>query len=157
MSRFMRKGTTKVYFVPVIAGAAPTVAEITGGTNLTPQIAEINGFNFTNNPIDTPDMASAFVGKIPGEDTVDNSSITFYEDDTTNPIKTSQAKGTVGHIVIAYQGLIGATPAAGDKVDIWPCIIASNSRMYSAGNESAKYQVVYTLTEAPAEEATVLA
>jgi hypothetical protein len=157
MPRFMRKGVTKFYWVPTIASPTliPTSAEVIAGTNLTPQLAEVNGFNFANSPINTPDMSSAFVGKIPGEDTTDNSDITFYEDKVTNPIKTAQAKGNVGYVVIFYAGTAGASPAAGDKVDVWPAIVASNSRMYTADNEAAKYRVVYALTAAPGEEKTL--
>jgi hypothetical protein len=147
----MRKGITKVRWAPTIASATlvPTTAEITAGTDLTPQVAEINGFSFANSPIDTPDMSSAFVGKIPGEDSTDNSDITFYEDKTTNPISTAQAKGNNGYVVIFPTGIAGAAPAIGDKCDVWPAIIASNARMYTADNEAAKYKVTYALTAPP--------
>jgi hypothetical protein len=152
MARFMRKGTTKVYFVPTIANlAAPTTAEITAGTVLTTQIAEVNGFTFTNNPIDTPDMGSSFVSKIPGEDTVDTSSFRFYEDKSSNPIRTVLAKGTNGYIVFFPSGTAGASPAAGDKTETWPVTVASNARTYSAGNEAASYMVVLSNTAAPSD------
>lgn len=154
MARFMRKGITKVYFIPAIANtAAPTTAEVTAGEDLTPQLAEINGFSFSNSPIDTPDMASAFVSKIPGEDTVDNSDMTFYEDDASNPIRTALAKGTDGYIGIYYKGIAGSAPATADTLDVWPVTVASNSRMYTADNEAAKFQVVFTLTAPPTEDA----
>lgn len=150
MARFMRKGITKVYFCPTIATpTAPTTAEITAGTALTGQVAELNGFTFSNAPIDVPDLSSAFVKKIPGEDTVEDSSIVFYEDKTTNPISTALAKGTVGFVVIFYAGTAGSNPAAADKCEVWGCIIASNSRRYTAGNEAAQYEVVFTLTDPP--------
>lgn len=156
MSRFMRKGTTKIWFVPTIADpSAPTSAEVTAGDDLTGQLAEITGFNFSNNPIDTPDMASAFVGKIPGEDTTDNSDLTFYEDDSSNPISTALAKGTTGYVVIFPAGIAGATPAAADVADVWPAIVASNSRQYTADNEAAKYQVMFTLTTEPEVDAAL--
>ena len=153
MARFMRKGTTEIYFVPTIADpAAPTVAEMGAGTQLDDEIAEINGFNFTNNPIDTPDMGSTFVSKIPGEDTVDSSNMSFYEDDTSNPIDTALAKGTVGYIVIFPAGIATpGTPGTGDVGETWPVIVASNSKTYSAGNEAAQYQVVYTNTAGPTD------
>jgi hypothetical protein len=152
MPRFMRKGRAKFYWVPTIATkTAPTAAEITAGTPLTPEIAEINGFEFTNNPIDTPDMSSAFVGKINGEDSVDASSIVFYEQDGVNAIKTAQAKGNVGHVVIFYAGTAGANPAAADKCEVWPATVASNARKYTAENQAAQYQVTYSLTAAPSE------
>jgi len=150
MARFMRKGTTKLFFVLTISNtAAPTAAEVNAGTRLDTQIAEVAGFSFKNNPIDIPVMSTAFVGKINGEDTVEDSSLTFYEDSVTNPILTAQAKGTNGYVVIFYGGTAGASPAAGDKCEVWPATVASTARMYSAGNEAAKYQISYALTAQP--------
>jgi len=156
MARFMRKGTTKVFFVPSIANlSAPSASEVNAGTSLTPQLAEINGFSFENSPIETPDMSSAFVSKIPGEDSVGDSNMTFYEDKTTNPIATALAKGTVGNIVIFYAGTAGANPAAADKAQVWPVIVASNAKRYTVANEPAQYMVVFTNTAGPTEATLV--
>jgi hypothetical protein len=150
MARFMRKGRTKIFWVLTIANlSAPTAAEVNGGTRIDTELAEINGFSFANTPIDTPDMATTFVSKIPGEDTVGESNMTFYEQTTTNPISTALAKGTVGNVVIFYNGTAGATPAAADKAEVWPCIVASNAKLYTTSNEAAKYMVVFTNTAGP--------
>lgn len=150
MARFMRKGKSRLYWVLTIAALpTTTAAEVNAGTRIDAQLAEINGFSFANTPIDTPDMATAFVSKIPGEDTVGDSNMTFYEDTTTNPISTALAKGTVGYVVIFYAGIAGATPAAADKAEVWPVIVASNAKQYTTGNEAAKYQVVFTNTAGP--------
>lgn len=150
-TRFMRKGVTKVYFVPTIASkAAPTVAEITAGENLTPQIAEMTGFTFTNNPISTPDMDNAYVSQVPGEDTSEASSMTFYElKGGTDDIHDALLKGTVGYIVIFYGGIAGASPAASDKAEVWPVVVSSNARRYTAGNEAAQYGVGFAVTSPP--------
>lgn len=156
MARFMRKGTTKFYFVPTIAAlAAPTVAEVTAGTHLSPQMAEVNGFTFSNSPIQTPDMNSRFVSQIPGEDSTDESSIVFYEDKSTNPIRTALAKDTNGFIVIFSGGLAGATPAASDKCEVWPVTVSSNARRYTADNSAAQYEVKFATTSPPEQNATV--
>lgn len=159
MSRFMRKGVARVYFVPTIASGtlAPTVAEVTAGTRLDQQAAEINGFTFENNPIQTPDMSTTFVSQIGGEDSTEDSSITFYEDNTTNPIKTALAKGTAGYIVFFFKGLAGASPAAADKVDVWPVVVTSSARMYTADNEAAKYLVKFAASSPPGVDLAVLA
>lgn len=154
MARFMRKGVTRVYFVPTIASATlvPTTAEVTAGTRLDTQLADINGFAYANNPINVPDMSSAFVANIPGEDAVADSSLTFYEDKTTNAIKTAQPKATVGYILFFYAGIAGAAPATADKADVWPILVASVARQYTAGNEAAQYIITYAPTAAPGEE-----
>jgi len=154
MARFMRKGITRFYFVPTIASATlvPTTAEVTAGTRLDTQLADVNGFRYSNNPINVPDMSSTFVANIPGEDSVEASNLTFYEDKTTNAIKTAQPKATTGYIVIFYSGIAGASPAIGDKADVWPIQVASVGRAYTAGNEAAQYQIIYAPTAAPGEE-----
>lgn len=159
-NRYMRKGTTRFYFVPTIASATlvPTVSEITAGTRLDAQISAVNGFEFQNNPIQTPDMASTFTSQIPGEDSAADSNIEFYElTNGTDTIHDLLDKGLVGYIVIFFKGTTGASPAIADKVDTWPAIIASNSRMYTADNEAAKYRVNFSLTAPPGFDLAIAA
>jgi len=156
--RFMRKGITKFFWVPTITTkTAPTVAEITAGTALTAEIAEVNGFEFVNQLIETPDMASTFTSKITGGDSIDDSSIVFYQKKTgTDTIKAALAKGNVGHVVIFDRGTAGANAAAADKCEVWPAVVASNSNQYTADNEAAKFNVVFACTD-PKVDATVAA
>lgn len=146
MTRYMRRSISQARWVPTIGNkAAPTTAEITAGTNLTPDIAEINGFEFSNSPISTPDMATSFTSQIGGEDTAGDSSITFYEDDTTNTIKTALAKGTNGFVVFYPYGV----PASAAKCEVWPATITSNGREWSVGNDPARYMVSFAITAVP--------
>lgn len=158
MPRFMRKGITKAKYIPTIAAYAttgiPTTAEATAGTNLHTDLAEINGFAFSNQTIPTPDMASDFVSNIPGENTTDDSNMVFWEDKTSNPIKTALAKGVTGYIGIYYAGWAGANAASGDKLDIWPIIVAANNRTYTAANEGAQYRVDFATNGLPKFEIT---
>src|SRR5262252_3737665 len=151
MVRFMQKGITRFYFVPTIASTTltTTTAEVTAGTRLDTQLGEVSGFAFANNPITTPDMSSTFIPNIPGEEKADDSSLKFYEDKTTNPIRTALAKGTVGFVCIFATGVAGAAPAIADKCDVWPIQIASNVRGYSAGNEASMYTVSFAMTAVP--------
>lgn len=155
--RFMRKGTTKFFFVPTIASATliPTAAEVIAGTNITPAMNEVNGFNFSNDTIETRDMDTTFVGNIPGEDTAEDSNLVFYEDKTTNPIKTALAKGTSGFVVIFFAGIAGAAPAAGDDADVWPVIVAANTRQYTAANEAAMWRADFATSAEPKFDRTL--
>lgn len=153
MARFMRKGTTRFYFVPTVASAAlvPTTAEVTAGTRLDTALAEVNGFTFSNDVITTPDMSSTFDSTIPGTDAAEDSSLVFFEDkvSASNPAKTALAKGTTGHIVIFFAGIAGAAPAAGDRCDVWPILVAANVRLYTAGNEAAQWRADFAMTATP--------
>lgn len=156
MSNFIRKGKARAYFVPsIVAKAAPTAAEITAGTELSLKTAELNDFTYENQPVDVPNLGERFTPKIPGEDTVGNSNIVFYEDDTTNPLRTALAKGVVGYIVIFFAGTAGATPAAADKCEVWPVVSTGPVRMYSVGNEAAKWRSAFTASATPATDAVV--
>lgn len=155
MSRYMRRGISKARFAPTIANkSAPTTAEINAGIDLTGQMADISGFMFANSPIPTPDLATSFTTQIGGEDTADSSSFTFYEDDTSNPIRTSQAKGVHGYILL-FPKLAGASPATGDKCEVWPVVITGNNRQWSLGNDPARYVVSYAIEGVPVQDATV--
>lgn len=152
MSNFMRKGITKAHFVLIVTNkAAMTVAELTAGTLLNPKLAEVNGFTFANSPIQVPDFDNTFTSQIGGEDTAADSNLGFYEDDVANPIRTVLAKGTVGFVVFFPTGYAGASPAAADKYEIWPSIVTSNSRAYTAGNEAAMYTANFAITAPPSE------
>jgi hypothetical protein len=158
MARYFRRGTTKIYFATTVAAAsAPSVADMAAATELSCEASEINGFQFSNNPIDVPDMCSTFVKNIPGEDTADTSSLTFYEDDTTNPIKTLLAKGTEGFVVFFPYGIGGADPIAGDEAEVWPVSVASNTREWSAANDPARYMVEFTITDVPDQDVLIVA
>lgn len=148
MARKMRKGISKVSFVPTIAAkAAPTQAEITAGTDLTPDLAEINGVTFANQPIDTPDFSSGWTKKIPGEDQADDPTLTFYEDDTSTTIRDALDKGTAGYLVFMPWG-----KAATKVAEVWPVTVASNAREWSSGNDPARFVVTFTTTD-PAVDA----
>lgn len=158
MARYFRRGTTKIYFAPSIADVdAPTEAEMAAATELSCEISEISGFAFQNNPIDVPDMCSAFVKKIPGEDTADDSEIIFYEDDTSNPLFATLAKGEEGYIVFFPYGIGGADPVAGDDAEVWPASVAKTTREWSAGNDSARFASTFTITDVPGLQAVVVA
>jgi hypothetical protein len=154
MSRFMRKGKTKVYFCT--SSFVPSTALVTGfsglATDLSAQINEMTGFSFSNSPIHTPDLSSAFVSQIPGEDSTQDSSLKIYEDDTTNAALTAMPKNTAGFIVIFPRGLVGSSVAAGDKADIWPVVVSSVAKQYTVANEAALIEFKFATTAPPTVE-----
>lgn len=158
--RFLRKGTTRFYWVPTIAAATkiPTAAEVTAGTRLDEQLHGVNGFSYETQFIDAPNFLSSITPKELGEDQLADSTLSFYElKSGTDTIRAVFVKGTTGFIVIFYAGTAGATPAAADKADVWPVTVGSRTRAYSAGNELAAYNVRFAVTSAPAEEIAISA
>lgn len=153
MARFNRKGVTKILFTDTITSTTyqPTLAEITGATDYSKQIAAVDGFSLENQEIETPDMASTFVSKIPGDDQAADSSLTFYEDDTLDDIETDLAKGTTGFVIVCRKG----KAASRKGCDVYPVRVKSNSAAITADNEAAKIVVGFSITDRPLLNATI--
>jgi hypothetical protein len=153
---FFRRGITKIYEVPTVTAAAPTVAQITAGTDLSDLVSDITGFSFTNSPIPTPKLSTTFTTSVPGEDTTDDSELKFYEKKTTNPQQAALAKGTSTNIVIFYKGLAGATPAIGDSCDVWPVQSTGPNREYSMGNDAAMWHCGFAPSAEPTQDVALV-
>ena len=153
MARFSRKGVSKILFLETIAATTyiPTRAELTAGTDYTKAIAAMDGWSIENSPIETPDMASKFVAKIPGDDAAADSSLTFWEDDVLDDIETDLAKGTEGFIVILNKGDV----PSGKGMNVFPVTVASNTPAYTADNEAAQIAVQFSITDRPLQNGTV--
>lgn len=154
-NRYSRKGKAALKFAATLTDAtAPysaTRAEITGATDILAQMAEIGGMQYSNEPIDTPDMASSFDTQIPGADTTDPPTFTFYDTDEAAPaIRAALAKGTTGYILAFPQGDI-----AGRRMEIWPVQSTGVNDEWTAGNEPARYVATTVVTAPPTQNATV--
>jgi hypothetical protein len=158
--RFFRRGKSKISFLPAVAATTvvngatvpgdPTRAEITAGTPLSASVAEVSGFQLSNSPIATPNLADTFTPQIDGEDTVADSSLTFYDDDTATTIRTSQAKGTAGFMLLMPYG---DTPTK--RCEVWPVKSTGVNDEWSVGNDPARFAVGYAVTGTPNQAAVV--
>lgn len=170
--KYFRRGTTKIYFkhtgtIATLSGPDLSSELNTGMLEITCGVAEVSGFSFQNNPIDVPDMCSEFVSKIPGEDTADDSEMTFYDeiDDTlagqgTGSYWTELQKGSDGYVIFFPYGVSGSSGtaiAAGDECEVWPVTVAKSTREFTAGNEPARFMTTFTITAPPSQTAVVVA
>lgn len=149
----MRRGVTKIYFLPEITAATniPTRQEITTGTELSGAISDIAGWSLGNSPIDTPDLGSTLTTSIPGEDKADASTLTFYEDKAGDVIESLLSKGEEGYVVILRKGDVPASKS----MDIFPVRVASRAPAYSAGSDPAKFTVTFAVADDPTLDAAV--
>jgi hypothetical protein len=148
---YYRRGKSKVYFLPAVAGTNPTSGEITAGTDLSPWVVAINGWNFTNQRIDVPVLSSSFVSQIGGPDSAADSSLDVAEEDSgSNPAMTVCAKGTAGFILLAPRGL-----GTGKQAEVWPVISTGVNRDWSTGNDHAKAGISFAVTSPPVQTATL--
>ena len=157
MSRYFRRGKTRLWFLPTIAAGTgiPTTTEIIAGTELTGAINNIKGFSFVAELIDTPDMASPFTSRIPGADKVDDSNMMIYLDDSANPLRTLLAQDVSGYIVI--NDFKTGVPAIADKVDVWKTRITGTAKQYDMASNPALWSPDFAILAPPALDCLVLA
>jgi hypothetical protein len=147
MARFIRRGVSKIRFAPTLATPTTSVSrtEITSSTDLSPSLAEINGWLLEGSQVPTPDMGSDFDSSIPGGTSAGDSNLVFYEDDTTNTIETLLPQGTSGFVLLLRKGDKPTNPS----LDIFPVRVISKGAQWSAGNEPAKFQISFAITGKP--------
>ena len=152
--KFFRRGKSKIYFCPTIAAPAtgPTAAELTAGIDLSPHVADVAGFQLTNSPISTPNLADQFTPQIDGEDTVADSSLTLYDDDTATTVRTALAKGTVGYVVMLPYGTTVAK-----RAEVWAAKTTGLNDEWSTDNVAARMVSGFAITAVPKQDAAIQA
>lgn len=154
--RFFRRGKTRAFWVPTISNiAAPTAAEIAAGTELTSGISDITGFSTSQDFIGVPDLSSETTATVPGEVTMDDSSLKIYFDSASNPLRTTLAPGTVGNVVFIDYKPSGSIVAT-DKVDVYPAQIGSTPKERDMGSTAAQWTAMIAITAKPREDVAVV-
>lgn len=146
------EGIVKVRFVPTISNvAAPTVAEVNAGTDITSFMTK-DGLNpgATNNRIQANDLGSTYDAEAMGSQGT-QLQLKFYRDFTTDtPFSLLGTFGTVGYIVEAPGGFTsGNTPTIGDKVNVWPIQTGNPLFAASAANTAQTWTCDIAVTSTP--------
>lgn len=130
MARITLPGRAKMRWLASepAAPTAPTAAEIAAGVDLigtgqAEALAEIQGLILNSTTIPTPDYTSHQVGNVPGDETIADSRLSFYKDDTIETIYTTLVKGTAGFLAVMYDG-----ESVGEEVKVYPATVQSNER-----------------------------
>lgn len=162
MGKLIPNERTKVVFCTTISNKnAPTVAEITAGVPLTGFLTTLDA-NARGNTVPTPSFDSLFETSIPGTNTA-TFSAEFYRDDTADTAWDTLPRMTSGFFVVARFGWnqagggTGQTPVAGDEVEVWPTRITSRAPVALANNDAQRFNVDASVSEVPAESASVAA
>jgi hypothetical protein len=145
--RFVRRGVARIYWLPTIANLdlGPTRAEITAGLDVTAWTAEIAGFLVTSGTIPTPDMGSRFTSGIPGETTVEDSSLTFYDDEITEDIEDAFPVNDEGYVYFMRKGDKPGTPTG----DVFPARVGSRGANWTTEMTAANVPISFSITAEP--------
>lgn len=155
MGKFFRRGKSKAFFLPAVAGytagaGSPTRPEITAGTDLSASVTAMAGFQLSNSPITTPNLADRFSFQIEGEDTVADSTLTFLDDDAVSTIRTTLAKGTAGFIVLFPYGDVPTK-----RCEVWPVKSTGFNDEWTVGNDPARAVAGFAVTNVPSQNGTI--
>ena len=149
--RYFDVGTTKIYFLPSISDTTSvTRAEMNAGTDLSREVADIDGWSVTSNEIEVPDFSTRFTAKIGGRIEASDSSLTFYSSSNSSDVRSLLPRDTTGFILWLDGGDV-----ASQKMDVYPVKVRALSKMRSAGSEAARIQVQFSITREPSENVTI--
>jgi hypothetical protein len=148
-TRFFAPEISKVLFLPTIAAAnlAATRAELTAGTDLTGEIADLSGFTVASGTIDTPDLGSRFTKQIGGRTSVEASSLTLYSDRKGVDVREVLPRDTTGFLVFMDGGDVPADP-----MDVFPVTVTSLGKVRSTGDQAGQLTVSFSVTGIPGED-----
>ncbi len=156
-NKFTPRLVTKVYIVTGTVAAmsppTPTRAELEATTTIdaTKAICDMAGFTVTSSDIETPGLGTGFTASIPGRDTAEASSLTFYADVTgkgDNDVRTHLARG--GYVVVVFMDG-GDVPTQIGRA--YPCQVKNVSVVPGGVNAEAanKILVGLSIVDAPNE------
>jgi hypothetical protein len=148
--RYWRPGVSKCYFAETLADYhAVQRTELDTATDLTREIAGIEGWQTTSETLPTPDLGSRFVSKIPAAINADDSAINFYADSTSVDVRTLLPRDTTGFIIWLDEGDV-----EGQTMDVFPITVASAPKIRNL-TDPAQIRIQFTVTDVPDEDQTI--
>lgn len=158
MSKYSAEGKVRTYYVPTIANiAAPTVAELNAGTNLTTWTPR-DGFNpsINQNMVDISSLADQYDSTTPGSEG-GPITLTFFRDDTPandTAWNLFAAGGLSGYYVVREGPLATVAWTIAQKAQVYPFTAHKPTPLPTTTNEPRKFQVMVG-TLVPDRNATV--
>lgn len=149
MVRVIADGEVKVAFVSggVTTKTAPTLAQITGGTEITSFLQSLDT-PLDGESVDSSDLSSAFNKNVAGT-YGGGASATMYRDDTTDTAWTTFPRNTTGDLVIRRFGGSDVAFATGDAVEVWPVRVITRSPATMDRNSVQSFSVDFATTDEP--------
>lgn len=159
MARLVFEENYKVYWLDTAPAdpAAPTVTEITAGTDITPFIPK-DGFNpgTSNNRVAAGDLSTAFDAEVMGSHGSQLTVSSFMDDGagSNTAFDTYGVRGATGAIVVCWR----AAAAADEPCFVWPDVEAGSPILpTTAANERQTFDAEFAVRAEPDYHATVAA
>jgi hypothetical protein len=155
MAKIIPNEETFIGYATTIAAGdlEPTVAEVTGATDVTGFVVSLNASS-QGNIVPTPALDTLFETNIPGTSQATFSG-DFYRDDTNDDAWDLWTRGDSGFFIITRYGGIPGT--AGDICEVWPVRIVSKAMANMANNTVETFTLTCAVPIEPNEAAVVAA
>ncbi|MGC4912731.1 hypothetical protein [Streptomyces albogriseolus] len=149
-TRYYRRGTTKVLWVPTIANKnAPTRSELNAGTALEGETGAMAGWQTTSATVPTAALGSRFTPTVPGEITAADSSLTFWASKDSNDVRTLLTREERGFVVWMDEGDV-----EGQTMDVYPVQVTSQAKVREL-DQAAQIMCQFAITSEPAENVEI--
>ena len=158
MSKMIPNQNSWVGFAATVANiAAPTAAELTAATNVTPLLISINASS-TGNTVPTPALDSLFETSVAGTAAAQFTA-DFYRDDDDDFAWNLLPRGTEGFFIISRFGGTGTNkkPVATQTCEVWPVYTTSRSSSSLTSNTAETFTLTCSVPREPDEDAVVTA
>lgn len=154
MPRLASEGNVKVFWLSTVASvAAPTVANIAAGTELTPFLPTSGvGITWTQNNASLPMLDESFTVEVVGTESA-AIQLTFVRDDTSDDAWELFDRGTNGYLLVSRFG----DPVASDVVEVYPVQSHRPVPLAPAENEFQQAMVTLAVSDTPELNAVVAA
>lgn len=150
-------GRTRVYSVPSIASiAAPTVAELNAGTDLSSLITPdgLAGFSPETADVDNSALNSTFSTTTPGRTSYSGTGLRLKKQTGTDTVYNTLIYGYVTNIVVRRDVTSTTAWAASQAVEVYPVTCGEVQNADPAPNELHKYFVPMKISTQPNLRAT---
>lgn len=159
MSRQAATGVMRLWYVAAIAAPnAPTVAELTAGIDLTPQLVR-DSLNVERSATtyDASDASSRQDKQVPGTIGAGQVTATFQRDSVVadDDAWTTLTEDAAGFLVKRSFGGSATAPAAAQKLEVYPGVV--NTRRPLVGAESQRFESTWSVNATSYQDATVAA
>jgi hypothetical protein len=153
-------GRVRVYSVPSISNiAAPTVAELNAGTDLSSLITPdgIIGFSPETADVDNSALNSTFSTTTPGRTSYSGTGLRLKKATGTDSVYNTLVYGYATHVVIRRDVTSSTAWAASQAAEVYPVTCGEVQNADPAPNELHKYVVPMKISTQPNLRATVAA
>lgn len=158
MADSLTDGRTRVMWVTSIANiAAPTVAELNAGINLTSLITPdgVVGFEPDTADVDTSALDSTFDTKVAGRAGFSGTMLRLKKQTGTDTAYNTLVRDAAGYVVIRRDVTASTANTTGDKDEVYPSVLGEVRNLAPEGNSLHKYEVPIKISITPALRATV--